>query len=358
MKIVVVGNGSTAYDAAGAAHINRHTADFLVEIAGRFGQVTWVEPRSNLVRNANLQDAAVDPALVESLSLAKSLGGLGVGIATLIRLLSASFVYIFFPGTLPRLIVRCCILLGKPYGLYLRGQNFCTTGTDADIIKRAKRIISVSPGLSKGLESLNPNIEIIRPMLDLGLDNAVIKDLAGRTSRPWRLLFVGRLEPAKGVAELIEAAQMLTTEGFGFELRLAGGGPLHEDLVSTLPADGPVRLLGQVHDKGALMSLYEWADIFVLPTHHEGFPRVLYEAMMKSNVVLTTFVGGIPGVMRDGENCVQLPLRSAQGIADAVMSVTCDPQRMQRLSIEGHATVRSILSDRPSHIDAFAGAVA
>src|SRR5690606_13888714 len=111
-----------------------------------------------------------------------------------------------------------------------------------------------------------------------------------------------------------------------------------------------VRVIGNVDNKAELHAYYESADVFVLPTHHEGFPRVQYEAMIKSNVILTTFVGGIPGLMRDGYNALRLPVGHPKCIADVIAESVSDRVRMQALVTAGIDTVQDVLRHRPTHL--------
>src|SRR5690606_33050095 len=178
----------------------------------------------------------------------------------------------------------------------LRGERFDLEGGDGDNLRGARFVCCVG-SLSQTLKGINANAISIQPMLDLRFEDCRKKNFLRRDTSPWQLLFVGRLEAAKGVPELIEAVHILEKKGIEFELTLVGGGPLYSELASRF-GNSPgarVRVIGNVDNKAELHAYYESADVFVLPTHHEGFPRVLYEAMIKSNVILTTFVGGIPG---------------------------------------------------------------
>lgn len=354
MRLVVIGNGATAVDPAGRAYVNRHTANFLIELSQQVGRPTFIEPRTVLRANANLQDGELPRTRVRALPIARA-RPLGLWHAA-IGVLRASFVYVFFPGTLPRLVLRLCRLLGKPYGLYVRGERFALEGDDARALRNARFICCVG-GIDTRLRGVNPDVVAIQPMLDIAAADLLRREFAARSPAPWRLLFVGRLEQAKGVPELIEAAEQLRREGFPFSLTLAGGGPLHDELrarYGNRPGEA-VRILGVIDNKAALHAEYERADLFVLPTHHEGFPRVLYEAMAKSMVILTTFVGGIPGIMRSGHDCVEIPCRDAEAIVRAIKAVTADPALMQSLSDHAAATLRTVLEHRPTHIQAVTG---
>ena len=110
-------------------------------------------------------------------------------------------------------------------------------------------------------------------------------------------LFTGSPIVRKGLTYLIEAIAALREKGLPIALRLAGEGEQRselEDLVRELGLEDAVEFLGHVKNGSALWDTYRNADIFVLPTLAEGFPRVLYEAMSQSLPIVTTNVSGIP----------------------------------------------------------------
>lgn len=265
----------------------------------------------------------------------------------------ARLVYIYYPGTLPLVVARVCRILGKPYALYLRGERFSVTGHDAEVFRDARFVCCVG-GIGDRVRGLNSHVVQVQPMLDVGRDDVHRRDLTKRPPGPWNLLFVGRLEVAKGVPELVDAAECLLARGFPFRLVIVGGGPLHDELFCRYGNDpgAPIRVLGVIDNKAALYAEFEKADLFVLPTHHEGFPRVLYEAMIKSTVIVTTFVGGIPGVMRAGIDCIEIPLKSSTAIADAVASIAVDWTRLQALADAALRTVLDVLERHPTHLEA------
>jgi glycosyltransferase involved in cell wall biosynthesis len=81
------------------------------------------------------------------------------------------------------------------------------------------------------------------------------------------------------------------------------------------------------------------ASIFVLPSYAEGLPMALLEAMSYALPVVTTPVGGIPGVIRHGENGLLVDPGDIQGITAALASLLQDPAERTRL---GTATRRTI----------------
>lgn len=350
-RLIVVGNGATAVDASGRFCANRHTVKFLTDLAERGYQVQYLEPHVPRCPHGNLQDAEIPSHLVKAVPVMKYRP---FALWRFIQAIwCADLVYIFYPGTVPSLVAGLCRWLGIPYAIYLRGERFSDEGADAANLRGARFICCVG-GLETRVQGLNSNIIPIQPMLDLSIADARRRDFLARNDSPWKLLFVGRLEADKGVPELVRAAELLHEQGFRFKLTLVGGGPLYGELAACFDdrSDIPVKVAGIVDNKFALHQMFEAADIFVLPTHHEGFPRVLYEAMMKSNMILTTFVGGIPGVLRDGHDAMQLPVGDAEGIAGVILAAAGNRLRMQALADNGHATVQRILHTRLTHLNA------
>jgi glycosyltransferase involved in cell wall biosynthesis len=107
-----------------------------------------------------------------------------------------------------------------------------------------------------------------------------------------RLLFLSRLSEQKGIEILIRAAGLMHNAGTPFVLLIAGTGfPAYEKrtraLVTELNLDDRVLFLGLVTGREKI-SLYQAADLFVLPTLQENFGLVLTEAMACGTAVLTT----------------------------------------------------------------------
>lgn len=123
-------------------------------------------------------------------------------------------------------------------------------------------------------------------------------DRAVRPAGPLRVLFVGRLVQEKGPDVLLRALAGLSVS---FRARIAGAGPLAgqlSGLARELGIGDQVELLGGL-GQDALPQLYAWADVFCLPSHREGVPVVLMEAMASELPVVTTAIAGIPELVTD-----------------------------------------------------------
>ena len=126
-----------------------------------------------------------------------------------------------------------------------------------------------------------------------------------------------------------------------------------QEMVRNKELNCVVELVGQVNGTEAILNEYTNADALVFPTHHEGFPRVLLEAMTKSCPVFTTMVGGIPGIMRTDDNCFEIPVKDPQGIATKIIQTMDNLTDWQSVSENGIITARQVLFERPQHHELF-----
>lgn len=352
-RLLVVGNGPTGIDREGNHFLEQPCADILFELADRGFDIAFLQPVEPIERTLIYYGSALTPDRVKAIGLDRRTPAAAIRTSwqMLRSLLRADLVYIFYPGNLPRLVVGLCRLLRKPYGLFLRGDGFDEQGADRLILRRAAFILAVSQAVADRVRPANPDTMVVRSLSNVSASDIQERLFPRRGGGPVRLLFVGRLEPAKGTPELLKAFALLRAKGLTVELTLVGGGELHPALARQFAErpDPCIHLLGTVEDRARLMRIYDEHDILVLPTHSEGFPRVLYEALSKSNAVVTTMVGGIPSVMRDEVNCLAVPVGDAPAIAAAVERLADDPALMNRLTAAGRDSVRAIFENNPPH---------
>jgi glycosyltransferase involved in cell wall biosynthesis len=157
-------------------------------------------------------------------------------------------------------------------------------------------------------------------------DNVVIRSTE-RTSLQisedaFVVLFVGRLEEIKQVDILVESMVSLKDK-FPVRLLLAGDGTKYEPLkklVNRLHLSSAVKFLGKVsHDDIHLY--YNIADVLVLPSKMEGVPMVILEALACGTPVVASAVGGIPDLVRTGENGMLLETVTHETIGDGITAV-------------------------------------
>lgn len=127
------------------------------------------------------------------------------------------------------------------------------------------------------------------------------------------LLFVGRISRNKGIDELFHAFESVSSKFPEMTLTLAGPGKL-PDIPDKIAQK--VCYLGMVdHEK--LPALYGNYDILLLPSHSEGLPNVILEAMASGLVVIASAVGDIPVLLAKGRGFVIQP-KDASALAVSI----------------------------------------
>jgi len=132
------------------------------------------------------------------------------------------------------------------------------------------------------------------------------------------ILTVGRLSREKGHDDLLVAFRALLERSGSNRIRLviAGDGPEKGRLeASVVPLGARVCFAGHVADP---WPLYHAAQAFVLPSHSEGSPLVILEAMAAGVPIVATRVGGIPEVLHDRESALLVPARAPRALEQAL----------------------------------------
>ena len=162
-----------------------------------------------------------------------------------------------------------------------------------------------------------------------------------------KLLFVGRVEKAKGIHELLLIAEELKKRNLNFILDIVGGGALYNYILEEIKIKNlskNIILHGQISDSNRLKSMYNDADLFVFPSHHEGFPRVLYEAMASALPIFTTFVGGISGRMKNLDNCIEIPSKNGTASAEIIYKYINDKKTLKLIGEAAQKKLKNIIN--------------
>jgi glycosyltransferase involved in cell wall biosynthesis len=158
-----------------------------------------------------------------------------------------------------------------------------------------------------------------------------------------RLVCVGRLCEQKGQLLLIEAARILAAQSVAFELVLAGDGEMRgqiEALIARYGLQQQVRITGWISSAQVREEILA-ARALVLPSFAEGLPVVIMEAMALRRPVLTTYVAGIPELVRPGENGWLFPAGAVDELAAAIAD--CLAQPLEVLQRMGEAAYLRVL---------------
>ncbi len=154
----------------------------------------------------------------------------------------------------------------------------------------------------------------------------------------FRVCFVGRVEPAKGVGYLLEAWKCLNLPRA--ELVLVGtAGPEMEPLLRTY-ANCNVRLTGFLSPQ-EVAQCYRESSLFVHPSPNEGLARVLLEAMASGLPAVATNMTGASECMTHGKHGLIIPARNVDALADAILWCSRRPDEIRSMGQAARARIES-----------------
>lgn len=173
--------------------------------------------------------------------------------------------------------------------------------------------------------------------------------------RPLRLLAVSRIDPKKGLTDLLEAMARLRREGLALELEIAGTGDGSESSraeesglrarLAEPELAGAVRLPGVLDERG-LLAAFARADLFVAPSverpdgDRDGIPTSLLEAMATALPSIGTDAGSLAEAIDPDETGLLVPQRDPAALAAAIAELAADGARRVRLGQAAAASVR------------------
>jgi glycosyltransferase involved in cell wall biosynthesis len=238
-------------------------------------------------------------------------------------------------------------LSGVPYSLTIHGPGEFDQPTLLALdekISRASFVVAVSEyGRSQLLRWSRypdwPKVHVVH----CGVDDAFLNPPLTPVPDTPRLVCVGRLAEQKGQLVLVEAAARLATENVPFDLVLVGDGPMRREIEQAIGRHGlrdRVTIAGWLGGNAVRDELLR-SRAMVLPSFAEGLPVVIMEALALGRPVISTYVAGIPELVRDGVSGWLVPAGSVDALAAAMReAVTAPAQRLAEMGRAGRALVR------------------
>lgn len=185
-----------------------------------------------------------------------------------------------------------------------------------------------------------PDEAVERLRLSLGVDSGTLA-----------MLSVGRLSREKGHLDLVEAIGLLRDRGGlpPFVTAIVGEGPERpriERRCRELGLAGQILLAGQQSD---LRPWYGMCDLVALPSHSEGSPNALLEAMGAGLPVVATSVGGTPEIAAHERDALLTPPHAPAALADGIARLLADAGLRERLGAAARDVVRRFSPEEYCH---------
>jgi len=223
---------------------------------------------------------------------------------------------------------------------------------EAEIVRFADRIIAATPveeGHLVELYGADPSrIRVIPPGVDLERFHPIpavqAKEQIALDPHCRSILFVGRIEPLKGIETLLRAIALIARRRpeliCGLCVPIIGGNPYRvEDngemfrlqaLREELGIRDVVMFLG-AQDQDILPYYYSAAEMVVMPSDYESFGMVALEAMACGTPVIASDVGGLAYLVQHGRTGYRVPARDAEALAEKIVRLLMDEELRRRM---------------------------
>jgi D-inositol-3-phosphate glycosyltransferase len=222
------------------------------------------------------------------------------------------------------------------------------------VLSSANRIVAATMAEQAQLEWLYKadvhKVKIIPPGVDTGhfypIPDDEAKSFIGLPQNERMILFVGRIEPLKGVDTLIRAMSTLRLANVStvhpVHLAIIGGDPNAspeqmnaemtrlQQLGHDLCMDRMVLFLGK-RGQDTLPYYYSAAEVVVMPSHYESFGMVALEAMACGTPVVASQVGGLAFLVQDGITGYSVPDQDPEALADRLAKILGEPELRQKM---------------------------
>ena len=342
--------------------------EFIVELARQAGHVTYFAHRT---KGDGIQDFVLPPELVHSVDLGPKRSAL---VRTLVpkpaisafRAEASELDIMLIRGPSPLLPALARASKNRPLALLLVNDYLDNIWSlpqplwrktliylwarfnaweQLQVAKRALVLVN-SQELKQRFEGTVPNLaQVFTSSLS---DSEIAASCRSEIHIPLRLLYAGRIDRTKGLFELVEALSILVnSEGYEVILQIAGwadeGDPTKKELTAFAENHGVGRRLDFVGYLKSGPELFTWlrsADLFILPSYAESFPRAILDALAAGLPVIASRVGDIPHRLHHQQTAYLIEPHSSRAIVEGVIQLVQEPKLRQHIAENGLNWVR------------------
>ena len=257
----------------------------------------------------------------------------------------ACHIYLDGYGMLPYCREHDLPLFVVSHGALINGFEEHSSSVRSKILEtldEATGVLCVSDALAEKVSRLTDPAKV--STVPIGADptkfptdrKAAIREERGISADSTVVLFVGQFTERKGMNELIELLPTLDLPNTEFVF-VGHGGDMRDDLRDAVARSqfSTEYIFSGVTNE----TLREWfaaSDPLLLPSHAEGRPTVIYEAMASETAVLASDVGGVGEQVADGETGDLLPAGDVDALEAALASLTADRERLDSMGERGY----------------------
>ncbi|MFI5047754.1 MAG: glycosyltransferase [Acidimicrobiia bacterium] len=253
------------------------------------------------------------------------------------------------PASVARLLVRAMPRATRPRFVYTehnrwQSHHALTRAANRATFSLNDAIFAVSDDVRESIDARHRGtVEVLTHGIDLDAvrahasDRDAVRTELGVGDGVALAVTVANLRATKNYPGLLEAARAVADRGLPVRFAAAGQGPLATEVQAEhdrLGLGDTFRLLGYRTDATRLIAA---ADVYVLASHHEGLPVTVMEALALGVPVVAPAVGGLPEVVRTGDNGILVAPGDAGALAAAIERALSPPEHA-RLVIGARAS--------------------
>ncbi|HKS28654.1 MAG TPA: glycosyltransferase family 4 protein [Pyrinomonadaceae bacterium] len=160
-------------------------------------------------------------------------------------------------------------------------------------------------------------------------------------ARGHRLIYVGAVKHSKGVFEMLDVLEAVRETYPQTTLSVVGGGDDFEEFKAAVKRRG---MQAHVSAEGwasrdEVKASLSMADVFLFPSHYEGLPNAVLEAMAAAVPVVATRVGSIPDLIRDGSTGFLADVGDTRAMTRGVLALMSEPDEASRIGLNGRRLI-------------------
>lgn len=218
---------------------------------------------------------------------------------------------------------------------YIKGfkniiQNYEFEKLAKYLAKKVDLILPISSFIKEELleyDIPSTKIEVIPQGIDLQLfSRSIKKDTNIFPLKKINLLYIGRFSQMKGLQYLIKACKLLKDNNIDFELKLIGGKNKDDDyeniisMIAKYKLNNKVKIIPPI-SQDKLLSFYQTADLFILPSIYEPMGKVILEAQAAGVPVIATKAGGVKDIFGNKSGLL-IPTKDSKSIFKTIINLS------------------------------------
>jgi len=259
---------------------------------------------------------------------------------TLVQI-QASDYYVFFEAALYAVMAR---LLGRPvlfrlggaFDIFYAGSSPLMRRVISAVLNVPQVVIAQSQFASGCIRRAGRRGPIV-VLSNWSQDANNVEVFRTATTMPVFLFVAGTEARRKGIEQVLAAAEKLQQGGSPARFHFLAMTPMLMERATSLGLAN-IRAIEGPASHSRVLELMRACDVFLLPSHGEGFPNALIEAMTAGMAAIVTPVGAVPEIVADG-GALTVPIGDTEALAAAIDRLAREGAVRSRLSHEARATV-------------------